>query len=283
MRLDVHTGKVVEKPRRLTNWTGFCIYNANVSADGKRLTFLRGNSHGTVYTADLEARGTRLENLRHFTLDENNSSAQDWTNDSKSIVFTSNRTGQSAIYKQSLYDNAPDLISKGTDSFRDTPVTPDGNWVLAITWPKPGDSKEPDRLMRIPLKGGLPELVTTTLQGAIFCARPPATLCVLGERTEDRKELIFTSIDPLKGRGGELTRFDVDPAVAQWLFDVSPDGTRLAVSNNLQGPIHILSLRGHAEQMIPAKFSYLMGNFFWAADGKGLYVSGRMKGRAVLL
>jgi serine/threonine protein kinase len=282
MRLDVHTGKVIEKPRRLTNWTGFCVNNnANASADGKRLAFLRGASHGTVYAADLEAHGPHLGNLRHFTLDEDNNWVQDWTNDSKSVVFTSDRTGQFAIYKQSLDEDTPGLISTGTGSFRDTPVTPDGDWVFGILpWPKPGDSKDPDRLMRIPLKGGAPELVTTILGGGIFCARSPSRTCVLEERTEDGKHVIFTAIDPLKGRGRELARFDREGEFLS--FDVSPDGTRLAVSGNPQGPIHILSLRGHAEQVIPAKFNNLMGDISWAADGKGLYVTDK-KNRSTVL
>jgi Tol biopolymer transport system component len=94
--------------------------------------------------------------------------------------------------------------------------------------------------------------------------------------------VIFTSIDPVKGRGRELAHFDLDPTVAHWTFDVSPDGIRLAVSESFQGPIHILSLRGLAEQVIPAKFNYLMGDFSWAADGKGLYVPDRTKGSSVL-
>jgi len=281
MRLDLHTGKVIEKPRRLTNWTGFCVYNqVNATADGKRLAFLSaGANHGTVYVADLEASGRRLREPRHFILDESNNYAQDWTNDSKSIVFTSDRTGQFAIYKQSLDDDTPELISTGAGSFRDTPVTPDGKWLFGIPW-KPGDTKEPDRLMRIPLKGGQPEVVTTILGGGIQCSRPPSSTCVLGERTEDGKHVTLTAIDPLQGRGRELTRFEREGEFS--FFDVSPDGTRLAVSSNPQGPIHILSLRGQAEHVIPAKFNRLMGDIFWAADGMGLYVTDEAKRNTVL-
>jgi Tol biopolymer transport system component len=279
MRLDVHTGLVIEKARQLTSWTGFCVYNqVNATADGKRLAFLRGTNHGTVYVADFEAGGTRLRNVRHYILDESNNYAQDWTNDSKSIVFTSDRTGQFAIYKQLLDQDAPELISTGTGSFRDTPVTPDGKWLFGIPW-KPGDTKDPDQLMRIPLKGGQPELVTTILGGGIRCARPPSRTCVLEERTKDRKHLTFTAVDPLQGRGRELARFDTQ---GKFTFDLSHDGTRLAVSDYPQGSIHILSLQGDAEQLIPAKFSHLMGDISWAADGKGLYVSDLAKSSAVL-
>ena len=279
MRLDLSTGKVIEKPRQLTSWTGFCVNNnMNASADGKRLAFLRGVYHGTVYVADIEAGGMRLRNLQHFTLDESSSWIQDWTNDSKSIVFTSDRTGQYAIYKQSLDEDTPEPISTGAGSFRDTVGTPDGKWVFGIL--KPVDSKDPERLMRIPLKGGAPELVTTILGGGIFCARPPSSTCVLEEPTKDGKHMTFTAIDPLQGRGREVARLEGEGRFLA--FDVSPDGTHLAVSGSPQGPIHILSLRGHAEQAVPARFNNLMGDISWAADGKGLYVTDKTNRSTVL-
>ena len=280
MRLDVHTGLVIEKARQLTSWTGFCVNNmTNASADGKRLAFLRGANHGTIYLADLEAHGTRLRNSRHFTLDESNNSAQDWTNDSKSVVFTSDRTGPFAIYKQSLDEDTPELISTGPAGFRDTPVTPDGKWIFGIPWEAANAPSGGDRLMRIPLQGGPPEPVTTISGGAISCARPPSRTCVLEEKTKDGKHMTFTAIDPVQGRGRELARFDTE---GEFSFDVSPNGTRLAVSANPQGPIHILSLQGHAEHVIPAKFNYLMGDIDWTSDGKGLYITDRVKRTTVL-
>jgi len=284
LRLDAHTGKPLEKPKQLTNWTGFCNSEyASATADGKRLAFLRQAVAWTVYVADVEARGMRIGNMRHFTLNESTDFPQGWTNDSKQVVFMSDRTGQFAIYRQSLDADAPELIFTGTDAFWAALVSPDGKWLLEIPSPKSGDSKDPDRLMRVPIAGGLPELVTRIASKAqVYCARPPSSLCVLAERTEDRKRLIFTSIDALKGRGLELARFDLDPGIEYWQFDISPDGTRLAVSGNPHGPIHILSLRGHAEHVIPAKFNNLMGNFFWAADGMGLYVSDQTKRGTVL-
>jgi Tol biopolymer transport system component len=282
MRLDANTGKPLGKPKQLTNWTGFCnSLTANATADGNRLAFLRTANDWTVYVADLDPEVTRIRNKRHFTLDESTDFLQDWTNDSRNVIFTSNRTGQFSIYKQSLDNDVPERISTGTDGFRDTPVSPDGKWVFGFPWPKPGDAKGPDRLMRILLAGKSPELVTTTLPAGIFCARPPSSLCVLGERTDDRKHVIFTSIDPIEGRGSELARFDVDPGIEYWDFDISPDGTRLAVSGNPHGPIHILSLRSHGERVIPAKFDSA-GEFHWAANGKGLYVPDKAeRGRTI--
>jgi len=136
--------------------------------------------------------------------------------------------------------------------------------------------------MRIPLTGGPAELVMTGLAiDGIVCARPPSKLCVLGEKTEDQKRLIFTSVDPLKGQGPELAQSDVDPTADYWDFQVSPDGTRLAVITNRVGPIHVLSLRGQPEQVIRAKFNNI-GQVHWSADGKGLYVPDHVKSKSIL-
>ena len=282
LRLDVRTGRPLEKPRRLTNWTGFCNAEyGNATADGKRLAFLRQAVAWTVYVADVEARGTRIANMRHFTLNESTDFPQDWTNDSKQLVFVSDRTGKFAFYKQSLDEDTPEQISTEVGDFHAARLSPDGKWMFSIPQTS-GDPKSQFPLMRIPLAGGSPQLVTTIASGAgFYCARPPSSLCALAERTEDRKHLIFTSIDALKGRGPELARFDLDPGM-NWQCDISPEGTRLAVSGNPHGPIHILSLRGHPEQVIPAKFNNLMGLFYWAADGKGLYVPDQTKRGTVL-
>lgn len=278
MKLDAHTGRIIEKPRELTGWTGFCIGSASVTANGKQLAFVRGATSGTIYVADLDAARTRLRNTRHFTLDESVNLLQDWTNDSRSVVFTSNRTGQFGVYKQRQDKDQPELISTG--SFRDTPVSPDDKWLFGIQWPL--RMKGSERLMRIPVAGAMAELVTTASAGAaVFCARPPASLCVLGERTEDLKHIVFSSIDPARGRGLELARFDLDPNTAYWSFDVSPDGANLAVCGNPAGPIHILSLRGQPEYVIPAKFDRVQ-EFHWAADGRALYVPDETKSGTVL-
>jgi serine/threonine protein kinase len=270
MRVDVRSGKLTEKPKRLTNWPGFCIWNANVTADGQRLVFLRGSAHATIHVADLEAFGARLRNLRHFTLDEGTNFTQDWTNDSSSVVFTSNRAGKFGLYKQSSQADQPELLTM--TSLRDTPATPDGKWILGITYPRSSDPKVPDQLLRIPLAGGAPEPVTTVLsESAVFCARPPVNLCVLAEQTEDRTLTIVSSIDPLKGRGRELARFPADPNIGYWDFDVSPDGARLAISGNPDGPIHILSLRGETDRLLTSTLRNVQ-EFHWAADGNGLYV-----------
>jgi hypothetical protein len=98
-----------------------------------------------------------------------------------------------------------------------------------------------DKLMRVPVMGGTPQPVLTAhLEGRPHCARLPAPLCAMAERSADRKQLVFTAFDSVKGRGRKLAEFDTDAAVDYW-WDLSPDGTRIAIVKNRAGQVHILS------------------------------------------
>jgi len=103
-------------------------------------------------------------------------------------------------------------------------------------------------------------------------------LCAIAEPTEDGKQVIITVLDPLKGRGPELTRFALDPNEDGWRLDLSPDGTRIAATRSPGGPIYILSLRGHPMQIIKAKGWSNLQQVVWAANGKGLFVVDRLLG-----
>jgi Tol biopolymer transport system component len=48
-RIDWSTGKQLDSPRRLSNWSGMCAHSGSVTADGKRLAFLGIKGKNTVY------------------------------------------------------------------------------------------------------------------------------------------------------------------------------------------------------------------------------------------
>ena len=96
---------------------------------------------------------------------------------------------------------------------------------------------------------------------------------MIGEPTEDGKQLIVTAIDPLKGRGPELFRFALVANDDNWCLDLSPDGTRVAVTRTLAGPIYILSLGGQVLQQVQVKGWSNLQSFIWTADGNGLFVT----------
>jgi Tol biopolymer transport system component len=247
----------------------------SVTADSKRLAFNKWSFHFTSYVADLAASGTHILTPRHFTLSESSDMPADWTSDSKAIIVVSNRTGRFGIYKQALNEDTAEPLVTGADSVGNPRVSPDGKWVLYFLHTE----REPEPIMRVPITGGPSQLVLAARHGSqILRARPPSNLCAIAEPTDDRKLLIISALDPLKGRGPELTRFALDPKEDGWRLDLSPDGTRIAASRSPGGPIYILSLRGHATQIIKGKSWSNLQWMNWAADGKGLFVTDRLPG-----
>jgi Tol biopolymer transport system component len=95
--------------------------------------------------------------------------------------------------------------------------------------------------------------------------------------------VVITTLDPFKGRGRELARFDLGSNYNSWWCDVSPDGTRIAATPTPTGPIYILSLHGKPVQQIHVKGWNNLLAMTWAADGKGLLVvAGVGTGKVVL-
>jgi serine/threonine protein kinase len=283
MRLDERTGKLTEKPKRLTSWSTFCMSNTNVTADSKKLVFLKWAGHLTSYLGDLSRGGSSLLKIRHFPLSESSDGAADWSADSKSIIFVSNRGGKFGIYKQALdEDTAEPLVTEGYGG--NPRVSPDGKWLFYRGETGAPPATVPAPVMRVPMTGGASQRLFTGKAFAIMsCARPPSDLCAIAEPTDDLKQVIVSALDALKGRGPELTRFAIDPTANDWWFDLSPDGTRVAATRSAASPIYIYSLRGQPSQQIEAKAWNNLLTFAWAADGRGLFVVAAIKGGRVAL
>jgi serine/threonine protein kinase len=285
IRIDPRSGEPLEKPRRITNWAGYCVANTSVTSDGKRLAFLEWRPHNSVYVADLQASGTRISTPTRLTLDEGWNNPLGWTADGKAVVFFSNRNGAKGLFKQYLGQDTAELLSTAQEDgyILAACVSPEGSWVFYRANPEAGGPPAPGKLMRAPITGGSPHLLLTAkLEGSPRCAKSPASLCAIAERSADRKHLVFAAFDPVKGRGRELAEWETD-ATADYQWDLSPDGTRITLLKNREGRIQILSLNGHALQDITVNGWKSLTSAVWAADGRGLYVSSLTERGSVLL
>jgi serine/threonine protein kinase/Tol biopolymer transport system component len=281
--IDRRTGEPREAPRRLTNWAGFCMDGPTATADGKRLAFRKYALQGNVYVAGLDAGGTRIAPPERLTLHEGRNYPAAWTADSKAVLFGSYRDGKWGIFKQFLGQDRPEPVATGIEEYDQSAaalVSPDGAWVLYLAYTAPdaySSFVRPERLMRVPIAKGPAELVLTAQPyGRPVCAKSPASLCALAELTPDRAQLIFTGFDPLKGRGHDLTRFPIDPAyqhAGAYLWDLSPDGRRIAILKYSDARINILSLGGGAPQEIVVKGWNSLQSLNWAADAKSLFAA----------
>jgi Tol biopolymer transport system component len=173
-------------------------------------------------------------------------------------------------------------------------MSPHGDWILfnccfdALRW-------ESMSLMRVRVDGGPAETVFPLISSpepltpfAVRnvqpprCTQAPADLCAIAERRSGGKQLVFTSFDLVKGRGRELASYDIDPT-ASYKWDLSPDGTRIAVLKASGEHLHILSLANEGVSEITIKKWNTLETVDWSTDGKGLFISAPMNGHSSLL
>ena len=207
--------------RRLTAWTDFPIRSGSLSADGKRLVFIRSFQQRDVYVAPLEAGGTRMGTPRRLTLDLGDDYPTDWTRDSKTVILTSSRNGPPAIFRQDLDKQTADQIvvmPRKSGNQLVARVTPDGNSVLFRNW---DPTKKIAQLMRAPIGGGTPEAVTNAENVGNNYRCASAGVCVMAQR--QGLEFIVSELDPVKGKGREIYR--ARQVENLWL---SPDGKWIA-------------------------------------------------------
>jgi serine/threonine protein kinase len=283
-RFDLDSGKRLEEPRRLTNWPNFCVSSGSVSSDDKHLVFEQFSDFCTSYISDLQGEGSRIRNVKQFTF--NGDCAVGWSSDSRAVIVGQTRGDTYRPFRQSLDSDTPEPLAPvmAGDLYGLGTMTPDGNWHIFQIWPKEVGTQQvsfPLATIRVPTDGGPAEtILRTSLPAMVSCARLPFKTCVIAEKTEDRKQMIVSSFDPLKGRGPELARFDLGQDLDSFLIgiicQVSPDGERLAVARTSEGPIEIYTLGAQLMGKVPTHSPFKLVWLTWAADQKGLFITGKV-------
>jgi hypothetical protein len=239
--------------------------------------FCRVSAQADVYVGDLEAGWTRLKTPFRLTMDERNDWPHAWTPDSKAVLFTSDRRGSVGMYKQALDQESAELFVATERAETVSRLSPDGAWIVYASSPTMEDvvTAAPFELRRVPVSGGPSQLVLT---GHGYynhrCARSPANLCLVGELSEDQKQVVLTAFDPVRGRGREVTRITIDPRRGGWFWGLSPDGSQVAeLFPAEQNRIRLLPLGGGSPRDLFVKgWSGFYQGPDWTPDGKGFYV-----------
>ncbi|HEV2494177.1 MAG TPA: winged helix-turn-helix domain-containing protein [Terriglobia bacterium] len=284
VRVD-RRGSPTSAPRRLTDWAGSRFCGLSASADGKRLALMKCSFQTNIYVGDLEDNGARLGTLHSLTRSVANNVPTAWTPDSQAVIFSSNRNGPNDIFEQRMDASAPEPIATGPDYKYGARLIPPGSSILYMVAPAiaQSGSASPLCIMRVSLSGG-PSRLVYSAPGIIGyrCARQSSGSCILGERTADRRQLIFSALDPVKGRAAALTQYDVDPNL-EYNWDLAPDGTRVAIEQVGGNRIEVLNLEDRTKREVTASAWTLFASLDWAADGNGFYVCSQSLKRATLL
>jgi Tol biopolymer transport system component/DNA-binding winged helix-turn-helix (wHTH) protein len=275
--LDLSTGRFAGTAARITSGDGFAA-KPSVTADGKRLVFVRGRPQTDVYVAEFSAKGPRLNTPRRLTIDEADDLPFDWTVDNQAVLFTSNRTGTTNIFRQRIDETSAEMLI--VDQEKKSAIcrlSPDGSQILYSVPTNPSNDLGPVRLMRAPINGGPPQIVLEAPTiGNFECSHTPATICAFGQ--EKPKELVISVFNPIVGEPHEVAT--LRKHTADWAWGLSPDGKSIAAftfgPNNNR--ILVLSLSGQPIRELTVKNWSGFNSLDWAADSKGLFVSSNPAG-----
>ena len=285
--VNAENGTPRGKARQLTDWSGFSVAGFSATADGKQLAFLRSTGHASVFVGDLTGNGSRLQNSRRLTLDDNYNLPSAWTPDSREVLFSSQRSVNRVMYRQAIDPgSAAQLVTPSVNAnFYLAGLSPDRTGILLEG--EPLDSRKMG-LYRVDPKGGAARLLFNT-GGFVFfsCSDKTANLCVFGRPTAEKSELVVVAFDPLGSAGKELLRIPLENGSnAEIGFDywwqLSPDGSKIGIVKRHGNQIRLVPLSGGPTRTITIKGYSDFLELFWAMDSQSMFVSTQAPGGAIL-
>jgi DNA-binding winged helix-turn-helix (wHTH) protein/Tol biopolymer transport system component len=301
LKVDARPGWRWGAPMRLTSGPDWKPV-INISADGKHAVFIRSNIAPAVFIADVDAKTREIGKLQRLTLDERQSRPYEWTPDGKSVLYVSDREGTFRIFRQQIGAATPDLIAGVQGSPIILRLNPERTEILylAETERKTGDAANgaPSsqnsagefqsrnlRLMRVPLDGGISQLVLDDSGINNFqCARLPSRECFYSKYTKDA--LVFYEFEAKSGAKKELLRTS-EPEWQYFNWSLSPDGRTLALAKKMraatEAEIRLVSTRGGAARVLKVKDWARIATIDWAADGKSFWASAVRHGETTAL
>lgn len=272
LSVDEKTGQAQGQERQLTEGRG-AIRGISISADGKRLALWRANATSETFISEIDPQTQQIHPLRRLTLDQNTNMVTTWTPDSRSIVFSSNRSGLFKLYRQAIDQSIPELLVDGRaiDQIR---LSPDGTHFIFLVGGDIVVGSDSEQaltsmtVMQVPIEGGSPRLLFRLPSIAdIQCARSPANLCLLD--TGNSSEVF--SFDP---DTGNPQNYSLPPIRDPLEWSLAPDGSTLAII--LKGPkLVFVDLAGKTIHEVKLDEWKQLIAVDWAADSKSVYIPSR--------
>lgn len=275
VRCDPRSGAEQGRPTRLTSWTGFLCYVFSQTRDG-RLAVTRLSAQHQIRVAELRNSDHALSVPVRGTEDEADNTDADWSSDSKSFLFVSNRRGNYDIYLQRLGVAEAEVVSSGPEDEVSPRFGPGDGTILFGTrkhgqatgtyWP--WISGEIKRISRL---GGAPTTISRMEPGRIvrLLGDPHAgARCVLASWTE--KDVLYSSLDTATGKENFLLRL---PRSGYWLDSISPDGKRIVRFQGPPGKIELVDLDSRSARGIEVEKGDLVAGAAWTPEGTRLILS----------
>jgi Tol biopolymer transport system component len=263
--IDAESGSALGDLTRLTRLDLGQVAHVSATRDGKRLAFLHARRNDDVYLGDLAPDGSRLENTRRLTLDDRRDVPTVWSRDGRSVLFHSSRQGTIDVFRQGIDDKTAEVVISGPGTESDAVLSPDGSLLLYDSHPV-GGAPGVERIIRVPVGGGAPELVAELSDMFYFlCPNVAESSCAVAQNDAGRTS--FYALDPLKGKGRRIG--SADSEIADW--SLSSDGSRIAFVN--AAGIQLMRVADGTVESLPATTQGVPRNIGWSADGRALFVA----------
>jgi len=292
LRIDERTGEARGNMVRLTNGPDWKP-RPEISADSRKLIFLRNNIAPTVYLARVDGKTNALDQIERLTLDESVSRPYEWTPDGSALLYISNRDGEFHIFRQRLGAASPELVVDGHDNPNIMRLNPDATEILYMseasragrsgTSPAEhtaGFDREKVRIMTAPISGGVGKSVLEAEGMNNFqCARTPSTFCLFSRFTKDA--LAFVQFDSATGVMKDVFQTN-DSGWQNYNWTLSPDGKTLALCKegrvSLDTEIRLISTENGGERKLHLNEWVSISAIDWSADGKSFWASTTLRG-----
>jgi Tol biopolymer transport system component len=269
VRVNQKSGELEGKPVQLTKGAGR-IGGLSVSADGRRLILWRANSFPQIFLAEIDAETGRFKAPRRLSLDDSTNQVYAWTPDSRTVFFSSNRSGTTKLYRQAIDQAVPEVLVEGRGNFL-ARLNPDGTRILFVDGFNTLDPALPQRILSVPLEGGTPRVVLQRPSiHNISCARSPSKLCLF-DSVEGSTAHFFT-FDPEDGKTQEFATLQVKGGL-NWML--SQDGSQLALNLEPLGHrVTFMAVSDKSAHEVEVN-QWALTNIDWSPDGKSVLVSSR--------
>lgn len=295
VRIDRSTAQAVGNPEQVTKWEDSCCGNLSTTTDGKRLAFVKYRTWVDEYLAELSPDAASMKTPRSFIRTQPQTGGpSSWTHDSRFLLVDSARNGRREVFQQRPDGTVAETLVAGSHDVCCAHMSPDGAWLLFLEeqWPRQAaENIDSIWLMRKPASGGPAEKVLEAPAAELdsfSCMYNPKAISPCVMAMMEGEDLVFYSLDPIKGKGRQLGKIDVlgFPWMRGW--DLSPDGSRVAVvsAHKYGALVKVLSLSDGTWQEIqaePADHTSSATNrektgfcqIAWAADGKSFFVTAK--------
>jgi Tol biopolymer transport system component/DNA-binding winged helix-turn-helix (wHTH) protein len=244
------------------------------SPDGAKIAFLRASESEVVDLYWIPSTGGVPHQVTH---DNKMINGITWSSDNRSIIFSSNRAGQYALWKVSLDGGMPQRMPVGTEDATQPDVPSKGNnlafvegsaifGILRLSAGKEGSHEAKESL-----------IVSSTAQDSAPSISPDETQFAFQSWRSGSQQIWVSSIDGRSLR--QLTPADgglSGSGSPSW----SPGGSQILLDSRIDGHSHIFVIAatgGHPKQITFGDVNDIVPR--WSMDGHTIYFRSNRGGR----